>query len=34
MGDIAGAREDQRHAAELDGASQAQASLSKPPARP
>ena len=34
MGDIAGAREDQRHAAELDGSAQAQASLAKPASRP
>jgi hypothetical protein len=34
MGDVAGAREDQRHAAELDGVAQAQATLAKPPARP
>jgi tetratricopeptide (TPR) repeat protein len=34
LGDIPGAREDQRHAAELDGSAQAQASLSKPVARP
>jgi tetratricopeptide (TPR) repeat protein len=33
LGDITGAREDQRHAAELDGSAQAQASLTKPPAR-
>jgi tetratricopeptide (TPR) repeat protein len=34
MGDIAGARDDQRHASELDGVAQAQATLAKPPARP
>jgi hypothetical protein len=34
MGDIAGAREDQRHAMELDGLAQTQATLSKPVARP
>jgi tetratricopeptide (TPR) repeat protein len=34
LGDVAGAREDQRHAAELDGLAQAQATLSKPPPRP
>jgi tetratricopeptide (TPR) repeat protein len=34
LGDIAGAREDQRRAAELDGTAQAQASLSKPASRP
>jgi tetratricopeptide (TPR) repeat protein len=34
LGDIAGAREDQRHAVELDGLAQAQATLSKPTSRP
>jgi hypothetical protein len=32
MGDVAGAREDQRRANELEGV--AQATLAKPPARP